>query len=256
MINIMFTTRVKRLNVLRRNYTYYVCDMTHVNYMKNLHENVDHTYKHIKNVMNVNKRLKNDINIHKMHHILNMCVTVLGGKESRFNKNMVPISISTGSMMCTVAPAYVMICDKNDLNCNNKLVMIKSLLITEQIKDVINLRNSKIFTNSVNNLFDDLKNEIKLLSEICPSKEHHSSVIVGYDDNNVYFKWSDTKTIEMYVDMDHGISIINIVNVKQISACEGTILFAIMCILYIIGILCIFYYDNRKPTYRREYKLT
>lgn len=230
--------------MLRRNHNYYVGNTKNIDDMKNLSLNMNNGYHYIQNVMNVNKRLKKNLNMMHMYHILSMCITALSGKESRFNKYQCPISISTGSITCTIEPEHFIICDKNDPNTNNVLIMIDDQAITNTIEDVINLRNSKKFTGSVNDLFNHLK---ILLTDFCPVKGRCHLVIVGCDDNCVYFKWTNEQTIEMYVDIDRGFSIINVVTVKKNSGGNVIIFFVIMYLLFILCALCVQIYDsNRK----------
>lgn len=236
--NTMFVSRVKRSNMLRRReYTYYVNDTVKSDLIDALH--VNYFCNYVTYEMNVNKRLKRDLNVTAMNKVLSMCITVLGCE----GPNLIPISISAGSIACTIEKDYFVICDQTDTNGDNKLIMFESHVITEKIRVVIDSCNSNTFIDSVNNFFNELNCDIKELTQICPIKGSHSSVILGCNDNSVYFKWSKDQTIEMVVDVDGGISIINIVNVKHIVTWGEYMLIGFLkCIIIfcvIASILCI-----------------
>lgn len=211
----MFTTRVKRSLFKVRTHTYYLgkdlktkdVNDSNIKFMKRGH----HVLSKVRNIDGSN----NDPDFDHMCNTLNMYITSCGN-------NIIPVTINTERFVCTIKNNYFVLHDKINSNDDDILIIINSLAIINNIKNVINSQNLGLCPASLGTmrvLFNELGSNFKELSHVCHIKEECELINYHYDDNCASFRLSNHKSVKMCVN--DGIGLINVVNVKQNHLCEG-----------------------------------
>lgn len=235
-IVMMLALRVKKFRKVEICYhTFYVSDMANTDHMRKLSLNMNSIYYNLQRVIDLNKQLKTDFKITGKHNILNLCISALGSEDLGYKyRNIIPISINTGSVVCTIENNYFVICDKNDSNDDSAFIVFDSCVITNEIKHVVDSHKSGEFIDNVNVFFDRLRDNIKELTHVCPEKMQQTAMVFDCDDNSAHFQLSEYQHIDMYVDVNNGVSIINMRNVKKRLSINDKLKYIVFIIFFVV----------------------